>query len=128
MHTSGLGLDFVVPFPEAFDQYLSGNLLLQFDAQGKLVRDAHIDHIDGIILPEANSAWYLSSVLEYLLHPGAMSVVDLSAAITRHTTDLVSGSWMNRDRNAAVGTNFMYLFFFLFYPLATQLTHRALVR
>ncbi|KXX73342.1 Oleate activated transcription factor 3 [Madurella mycetomatis] len=109
MHTTSIGLDFVIPFPDAFDQYLSGGLLLHFDAQGKLVRDAHISQIGGMILPEANSAWYLSSVLQHLSNPGTLSVADLSTAITQHTTNLVSETWVNVDRNAAVGTNFIAL-------------------
>lgn len=118
MHTTSTGLDFAIPFPEAFDQYLSGGLLLHFDAQGKLVRDANISQIGGMILPEANSAWYLSSVLQHLSNPGALSAADLSTAITQHTTNLVSGTWVNVDRNAAVGTNFMYLSSYL--PIGDQ--------
>ncbi|KAK4116777.1 hypothetical protein N656DRAFT_775137 [Canariomyces notabilis] len=55
-----------------------------------------------------------------------MSVLDLSSAITQHTTDLVSGSWINGDRNAAVGTNFMY--FLPVRALAAKLTCGLLER
>jgi hypothetical protein len=117
MHTANLHWDFSIPFPESFDQYLSGSLGIDFGAQGSGSRtgapflDANIDRIDGIVWPEATSAWYLSSVLQQLTRPTPPTADDrnmLSGAITAHTINILSSNWKRGDRTAAVGTNFMY--------------------
>jgi hypothetical protein len=116
MHTANLHWDFSIPFPESFDQYLPGSVGLGFGNQaggpaGGTFLDANIDQIDGIVWPEATSAWYLSNVLQQLSSPNPPSPADrnmLSGAITAHTINMLSSNWKRGDRAAAVGTNFMY--------------------
>jgi hypothetical protein len=111
MHTSSIGADFSVPFPEAFDQYLPDSMMFRLQGQSQPL-DANIDQIDGMVWPEANSAWYLSNVMQQLSNPASPPPADrnaLSGAITAHTINLLAGNWRSGDRTAAVGTNFMYL-------------------
>ncbi|KAK0631715.1 hypothetical protein B0T14DRAFT_559472 [Immersiella caudata] len=117
MHTTNLHWDFSIPFPESFDQYLPGSVGLGFgnqvggSAEGTFL-DANIDQIDGIVWPEATSAWYLSNVLQQLSSPNLPSSADrnmLSGAITAHTINMLSSNWKRGDRTAAVGTNFIAL-------------------
>jgi hypothetical protein len=73
-------------------------------------RDANSDHIDGIVFPEATSAWYLSNVLQQLLNPAAPGNFDpksLSDMIWHHAHTTSNLKWRAGDRNAAVGTDFM---------------------
>ncbi|KAK3393696.1 hypothetical protein B0H63DRAFT_516866 [Podospora didyma] len=109
MHTSSLGSDFWIPFPEAFDQYLLGSAMFGLQGQGL---DANLDRIEGMVWPEANSAWYLSNVLHQLAGPTPQSIEDrntLSGAITQHTLQVLEGSWERGDRTGAVGANFIAL-------------------
>ncbi len=115
MHTANLNWDFTIPFPESLDQYLPGSVAFQFGTQGSgpepTYMDDNISHIDGMVWPEATSAWYLSNVLQQLEGPNPPSAVDrnvLSGAITAHTISILSRNWKRGDRTAAVGTNFMY--------------------
>lgn len=113
MHTANLGWDFSIPFPESFDQYLSGGLSYSFGSQasGSGHLGGNSDQIDGMVWPEATSAFYLSSVLQQLANPGSPTATDrnmLSGAVTTHTINVLSGNWKRGDRTAAVGTNFMY--------------------
>ncbi len=120
-HTGNLNWDFSIPFPESFDQYLPGSLAfsLQPQSQGSTSSsssgvpflDANADHIDGMVFPEATSAFYLSNVLQQLSGPTPPSPAHrnmLSSAITAHTLNIMGASWKRGDR-AAVGTNFMYI-------------------
>ncbi|KAK3341289.1 hypothetical protein B0T25DRAFT_336947 [Lasiosphaeria hispida] len=122
MHAANLHWDFSIPFPESFDQYLPGSLTFGFQGQGQSsgssssssigYLDANIDHIDGMVWPEATSAWYLSNVLQQLGSPTPATAADrnmLSGAITAHTINVLSGNWKRGDRTAAVGTNFIAL-------------------
>ncbi|KAK0734308.1 hypothetical protein B0T26DRAFT_64377 [Lasiosphaeria miniovina] len=109
MHTSGLSSDFWIPFPEAFDQYLLGSLMIGF--QGGPI-DANIDQIDTMVWPEASSAWYMSNVLHQLTAPSPVSPVDrntLSGVITQHTLQVMERNWKMGDRTGSVGTNFIAL-------------------
>ncbi len=99
-------MDFSIPFPETFDQYLSGSMV--FGQQGFL--DGSLDRIETMIWPEANSAWYLRNALQQLLISNPPSSADrdiLSDAITAHTLNVMGGNYRNGTRSAAVGTNFM---------------------
>lgn len=127
IHTANLNSDFSIPFPESFDQYLPGSLSYGFGNQeprpgsgsGAGFLDGNIDEIDGMIWPEATSAFYLSNVLQQLASPSAPTANDrnmLSGAITAHTISILSGNWGRGDRTAAVGTNFMYNPLFLPLP------------
>ncbi|KAK1830392.1 hypothetical protein QBC39DRAFT_285634 [Podospora conica] len=116
MHTANLHWDFTIPFPESFDQYLPGSsafgLGLATSSANLSLDDA--DSIDGMIWPEATSAWYLSSVLQQLSSTAAPPPTQtdrntLSSAITAHTINVMSGNWKRGDRTAAVGTNFIAL-------------------
>ncbi|KAK3934061.1 hypothetical protein QBC46DRAFT_429320 [Diplogelasinospora grovesii] len=124
LHTSDVTSSFTVPFPEVFDQYLPDSLGFGLQSPGQnypsgVVLDANMDQIDGMVWPEASSAWYLSNVLQELSSgrselgpypppPTAQRNV-LSGAITAHTLDLYAGNWKDGDRIAAVGTNFIAL-------------------
>lgn len=117
MHTANLHWDFTIPFPESLDQYLPGSSVFGLgqasssSASAGLSLDVDIDSIDGMIWPEATSAWYLSSVLQQLSGTAPPTQTDrnmLSGAITAHTINVMSGNWKRGDRTAAVGTNFMY--------------------
>jgi len=119
MHTANLHYDFSIPFPESFDQYLLGSMGIGFGGHaggavagsGAPFLDANIDQIDGIVWPEATSAWYLSNVLHQLSSPTTPTTADrnmLSGAITAHTINMLSSNWKRGDRTAAVGLNFMY--------------------
>jgi hypothetical protein len=112
MHTANLHWDFSIPFPESFDQYLPGSVFgSQAPGSGTVFLDANTEHVDGIVWPEATSAWYLSNVLQQLSSPSAPNPTDrniISGAITAHTINMLSSNWKRGDRSVAVGTNFMY--------------------
>ena len=113
MLTAGLGHESVIPLPEAFDQ-MPGGFPSQFlgQGQGRGVRSANVDPIDAMALPEANSAWYLSRVLQQLSNPGPSPAINrnaLSEEITRHTTKMLPSKGRAGDGNAALGTNFIAL-------------------
>ncbi|KAL2017656.1 hypothetical protein VTK56DRAFT_1870 [Thermocarpiscus australiensis] len=114
MHTANLGLDFVIPFPENFDQYFPGALGFQPGDRERGIRDANSDKIDGMVLPEAKSAWYLSSLLQQssslALSPTVNPTMNrsvLDAAITQHSYELSSSGWKTGERSGAVATNFI---------------------
>ncbi|KAK0746420.1 hypothetical protein B0T18DRAFT_390872 [Schizothecium vesticola] len=118
MHTANLHWDFTIPFPESLDQYLPGSSVFGLGqassaaSASSLSLDVDIDSIDGMIWPEATSAWYLSSVLQQLSGTAPPTQTDrnmLSGAITAHTINVMSGNWKRGDRTAAVGTNFIAL-------------------
>ncbi|KAK1755262.1 hypothetical protein QBC47DRAFT_212792 [Echria macrotheca] len=124
MHTANIHSSFSIPFPESFDQYLPNSLSFGFGGQGSasgsasasgsraVFLDSNTDQIDGMVWPEATSAFYLSSVLQQLTSPSPPIPNDrnmLSGAITAHTINLLSGNWGRGGRTAAVGTNFIAL-------------------
>ncbi|KAK4042252.1 hypothetical protein C8A01DRAFT_33752 [Parachaetomium inaequale] len=120
MNTADLAPCSVVPLPEVFDQPFSPNLAFQFGGQAQALRDANSDHIDGIVFPEATSAWYLSNVLQQLSNPTAPGNFDsksLSDLIWQHALATCALKWRAGDRNAAVGTDFIALM---------KLNHRGL--
>lgn len=109
IHTSIVTSELAIPFPEAFDQYLPGSLAYDFHTQGEGFGylDPDLEQIDGVVWPEANSAGYLSSVLQHL-STSAVPIVSSRNSVT----DMIMGHTMGllqNKRNAAVGTNFMYL-------------------
>ncbi len=108
MHT--MGLDLVVPLPDAFDRYFLAHLPFLRVAQYQGYRDVNSDQIEGIVFPEAGSAFYLSKVLEQLSNPallGAIDHISLSGMIWQHARETAAAKWRAGDRNAAVGTDFM---------------------
>lgn len=103
-------LDFSIPLPQAFDQYLSGAAALGFQARQGELADAHIDRIEDIIWPEANSAWYLSTFLHEVQGPTTLTPVDrnnLTDAVTAHTLNIMGVRWRFGNRSAAINANFM---------------------
>ncbi|KAK4242707.1 hypothetical protein C8A03DRAFT_40048 [Achaetomium macrosporum] len=105
MHTAGLDAISVIPLPEHFDQHLASGSPLQFGAEEQGFRDANSDGIEGMVVPEATSAWYLSRVLQQLSDPALPGNVDsktLSSMIWQHAQDISSAKWRAGDRNAAV--------------------------
>ncbi|KAK4153243.1 hypothetical protein C8A00DRAFT_34014 [Chaetomidium leptoderma] len=112
MHTTGLAPVSVIPFPEAFNQYFPATDPFQFGGQDQGFRDANSDYIDGIVFPEATSAWYLSNVLQQLSNPALPGTLDhkaLSDMIWRHAKDIASAKWRAGDRHAAIATDFVAL-------------------
>ena len=110
MHT--MGLDLMVPLPDAFDPYFLASLPFRRVAQYQGYRDVNSDQIEGIVFPEAGSAYYLSRVLEQLSNPtlpGALDPIALSEMIWLHAREMAAAKWRAGDRNAAVGTDFMYV-------------------
>lgn len=110
MHTSGLAQVSVIPLPEAFDRHFRGTLAFQFGGQDQEYRDGNSDRIEGMVLPEATSAWYLSRVLQQLSDPALPDNIDsevLSNLIMQHAKDVDSAKWRTGDRNAAFGTDLM---------------------
>ncbi|AEO70175.1 85e784a5-aa62-49f1-8cce-aec5911353d2 [Thermothielavioides terrestris] len=108
MHTSGLAQVSVIPLPEAFDQHFPGSA--PFHGPG--FRDANSDRIEGMVLPEATSAWYLSRVLQQLSDPALPGNIDpevLSNLILQHARDVDSAKWRAGDRNAAFGADLISL-------------------
>jgi hypothetical protein len=96
----------VIPLPEAFDQHFPGSA--PFHGPG--FRDANSDRIEGMVLPEATSAWYLSRVLQQLSDPALPGNIDpevLSNLILQHARDVDSAKWRAGDRNAAFGADLM---------------------
>ncbi|KAL2127797.1 hypothetical protein VTI74DRAFT_10157 [Chaetomium olivicolor] len=105
MHTADLITGFQIPLPEAFNAHLPASMPVQFGGQNQGFRDATSDHIEGMVFPEATSAWYLSTVLHQLsnpLLPGALDSKELSDLILQHAKDTT-------HRNAAVVTDLIAL-------------------
>ncbi|KAK4100692.1 hypothetical protein N658DRAFT_427224 [Parathielavia hyrcaniae] len=119
MHTADLAPFSVIPRPEAFDQHFLASVPLQFGAaaaaapnQQAALQDPHGDVIDGIVFPEATSAWYLGLVLQQLSNPTLVPDLDskaLSEKIWQHARCTASARWRAGDRNAAVGTDLIAL-------------------
>ena len=100
-------MEFPVPFPETFDQYLGGPMAIypQFE-----YLDGGLDKIETIVWPEATSAWYLRNVLHQLSSSNLPTAAERdirSEAITAHTLGLMNGQYKHGTRSAAVGLNFM---------------------
>ncbi|KAK3329529.1 hypothetical protein B0H66DRAFT_526913 [Apodospora peruviana] len=110
IHTSNTDPDFAIPYPEAFDQYLPGSGTYDFQNQGHGegfgYLDADLAQIDSVVWPEANSAGYLSSVLQQLSgsNPSVATRNSITEMIMGHTINLLA-----HKRTAAVGTNFIAL-------------------
>ena len=112
MHTMGLNLMSVVPLPDAFDRYFLASLPFLRVVHYQGYRDVNSDQIEGIVFPEAGSAYFLSKVLEQLSNPtllGAIDPIALSEMIWLHAREMAAAKWRAGDRNAAVGTDFMYV-------------------
>jgi hypothetical protein len=109
MHTVGLAPSSTIPLPDALDQHLPGSPLLPFGGQSPIVRDPNSTRIEGMVVPEATSAWYLSCVLHHLSNPGPpiMDTKVLAERIWDHVDDISRARWRTGDRNAAVATDLM---------------------
>lgn len=101
--------DFIVPFPEYFDQHLGGHMSpLPPDAAA----DGNNDRIAGMVWPESYSAWYLSTLLRQI-HcasnppPTVAERNALSHAVSAHTMDTMSKNWRFGSRCATTAMNFM---------------------
>jgi hypothetical protein len=114
MHMTDLASVPLVPFPQHFDQYFPPSF--PFLPPGQTFRDANSDQIEGIVFPEATSAWHLSFVLQLLANPqlltdptlpGYTNPKELSTMIADHAKDIVASKWRAGNRNAALGTDFM---------------------
>jgi len=107
---SGAEPDFSIPFPQAFDQYLSGTAASGFQARQGVVADANNDRIEDVLWPEGNSAWYLSSFLHHIRSTTPLTPADrntLSDAVTAHTLNIMGVNWRFGSRSAAMHANFM---------------------
>lgn len=108
---SSTELDFSVPFPEAFDQYLPGNATAGYRAWQGSTAENNTDKIDNVVWPEANSAWYLSTLLHQIHNPtNPPTVADrnsLSDALSVHTLNVMGVEWRHGTRCAAINSNFM---------------------
>jgi hypothetical protein len=104
-------LDFSVPFPEAFDQYLPGNATAGFGAWKGTAAEDNTDRIDSVVWPEANSAWYLSTLLHQIHNPASPPTAadrnSLTDALSVHTLNVLGAEWKQGTRYAAVNANFM---------------------
>ncbi|KAH8906007.1 hypothetical protein BR93DRAFT_723401 [Coniochaeta sp. PMI_546] len=110
---SSTELDFSVPFPEAFDQYLPGNATAGYRAWQGSTAENNTDKIDNVVWPEANSAWYLSTLLHQIHNPtNPPTVADrnsLSDALSVHTLNVMGVEWRHGTRCAAINSNFIAL-------------------
>ncbi|KAK0747929.1 hypothetical protein B0T21DRAFT_406490 [Apiosordaria backusii] len=110
LHAPTLGLDFEIPRPEAFDQFAPSALQLQIQGIGAY-RDGNSHHIDGMVFPEATSAFNLNTGLRQLENPltspedHEQFSEELSDAVWQHTLDIFQAPWSTRDRSGAMGTN-----------------------
>ncbi|KAK4129206.1 hypothetical protein N657DRAFT_639781 [Parathielavia appendiculata] len=111
MHTTDLAPFSVIPRPEAFDQHFLTSVPFQFGVQNQALQDPNSDVIEGIVFPEATSAWYLSLVLQQLSNPTQAGIDSkaLSDKIWQHARLTASARWRAGDRNAAVGTDLIAL-------------------
>jgi hypothetical protein len=110
MHTAGLEAISMIPLPENLDQHLASGSPFQSGAQAQGFRDSNGDRIEGMVVPEATSAWYLSRVLQQLSDPALPGTVDtktLSTMIWQHAQDISAAKWRAGDRNGAVCTDLM---------------------
>jgi hypothetical protein len=104
-------LDFSIPFPEAFDQYLPGHATAGYRGwQGSTVEE-NSGTIDNVVWPEANSAWYLSTLLHQnhnrAIPPTVADRNTLSDALSVHTLNVMGVEWKHGTRCGAINVNFM---------------------
>ncbi|KAK4175443.1 hypothetical protein QBC36DRAFT_331440 [Triangularia setosa] len=106
LHAPTLGLGFEIPRPETFDQFAPAALQLQIQGIGAY-RDGNSHHIDGMVFPEATSAFNLNTSLRQLENPllSPEHHEELSDAVWQHTLDIYQASWSTGDRSGAMGTN-----------------------
>ncbi|KAJ4296979.1 hypothetical protein N0V88_003895 [Collariella sp. IMI 366227] len=112
MHISDLVTGFQIPLPETFNAHFPPRMPTQFGGQTEEFGDANSDHIEGMVFPEAASAWYLRTVLNQLsnpLMPGAFDTKQLSDMILQHAKETAAVKWKSGDRNAAVVTDLIAL-------------------
>jgi hypothetical protein len=107
MNTGDLFQFSPIPRPEAFNLYFLASPPSQFGAHP--IQDPKTHLIDGIVFPEATSAWYLRQVLHHLSSPTGIDPISLSDKIWQHSMEMSAASWLAGDRNAAVGTDLMYV-------------------
>ncbi|KAK4243483.1 hypothetical protein C7999DRAFT_18162 [Corynascus novoguineensis] len=109
MNTVGLNLGFIIPFPDALDEYFPATSF-RYGGQSQDFRDANSHHIAGIVFPEAMSAWYIYSVLQQLSNPSMHndgSRASLSIQIVQHMRSMGTSMWRASDR--AIGTDLIAL-------------------
>lgn len=111
MLTAGLGLHPMIPFPEAFDRNLLARMPFLAGGQNQGFLDANMGHFDGLLVPEASSAWSLSTVLQHLANPGSLPAPDqvFLNCIISQTKKMLPIRGRPSDHNAALGTNFVTL-------------------
>jgi hypothetical protein len=112
MNTAGFTQFSVIPRPEEYDQCIfAASLSFQFGMEHQVLQDPTNHPIDGIIFPEATSAWYLSCVLHHLPSPTPTGTdpKSLSTEIWKHAMETRTPKWLPGDRNGAVGADFMYV-------------------
>ncbi|KAK4195830.1 hypothetical protein QBC40DRAFT_15519 [Triangularia verruculosa] len=106
LYAPTLGLGFEIPRPETFDPFAPSALQLQIQGVGPY-RDANSHHIDGMVFPEATSAFNLNTGLRQLENPlmSPEDHEDLSDTVWQHTLDVLQAPWSTGDRSGAIGTN-----------------------
>ena len=104
-------LDFLIPFPEALDQYLPGHATAGYRPWQGSTAENNIENIDNVVWPEANSAWYLSTLLDQIHSPtsppSAADRNSLSDAISAHTLNVMGVGWKHGPRCGVINANFM---------------------
>ncbi|KAL2199037.1 hypothetical protein P885DRAFT_31089 [Corynascus similis CBS 632.67] len=109
MNTADLNLGFIIPFPNALDEYFPATSF-GYGGQSQDFRGANSDHIAGIVFPEAMSAWYTYSVLKQLSNPSMQndsSRASLSIQIIQHIRSMEASMW--RASGRAMGTDLIAL-------------------
>ena len=111
MLTAGLSLHLMIPFPEAFDQNLLARMPFLAGGQNQGFWDANMGQFDDMMVPEASSAWSLSTVLQHLANPGSLPPPDndFLNCIINQTQKMLPLRGRPSDHNAALGTNFIAL-------------------
>lgn len=109
LHAPTLGLEFEIPQPETFGQFAPTPSQLQIQSVGAAYCDGNSHHIDGMVFPEATSAFNLNTALSPLDSPLMLSErhEELSDAVWQHTLNVFQTPWSTGDRNGAMSTNLM---------------------
>ncbi|VBB71664.1 Putative protein of unknown function [Podospora comata] len=107
LHAPTLGLEFEIPQPETFGQFAPTPSQLQIQSVGAAYCDGNSHHIDGMVFPEATSAFNLNTALSPLDSPLMLSErhEELSDAVWQHTLDVFQTPWSTGDRSGAMSTN-----------------------